>query len=39
MPFTEHLNNISALFLQDKACFAGITTEQKYHIYLQAVQN
>lgn len=29
MPFNEHLNNIPALFLQDKAqaCFAGVTTE------------
>lgn len=34
MPFTEHLNNIPALFFQDKAktCFAGVTTEQVPHI-------
>lgn len=34
MPFTEYLNNIPALFLQDKeqTCFAGVTTELVPHI-------
>lgn len=34
MPFTEYLNDIPVLFLQDEAqtCLAGVTKEQVLHI-------